>query len=114
MDLTKIFAPQNRRLIKLTTPPLQDDQTLLLEHFSGHEGLSTLFSFELSLISQDARLELKSLIGQPARLDIELADGGVRAVHGHITQFNLLGSDGGLARYSAGLSAPSDQGLDAG
>lgn len=103
MDLTKIFAPQNRRLIKLTTP-FRDDQTLLLEHFSGHEGLSTLFSFELSLISQDARLELKSLIGQPARLDIELADCGVRPVHGHITQFNLLGSDGGLARYSATLS----------
>ncbi len=37
MDLTKIFAPQNRRLIKLTTP-FRDDQTLLLEHFSGHEG----------------------------------------------------------------------------
>jgi uncharacterized protein involved in type VI secretion and phage assembly len=35
--------------------------------------VSTLFSFELSLISQDARLDLKSLIGQPARLDIELA-----------------------------------------
>ncbi len=95
MELTKIFAPQNRRLIKLTTP-IRDDQALLLEHFSGSEGLSTLFSFELSLISQDARLELKSLIGQPACLDIELADGGVRHIHGHITRFNLLGSDGGL------------------
>ena len=103
MELTSIFTPQNRRLIKLTTP-LQDDQALLLEHFSGTEGLSTLFSFELSLISQDARLELKSLMGQPALLEIELADGGVRPIHGHITRFNLLGSDGGLARYSATLS----------
>ncbi|MDZ3990758.1 type VI secretion system Vgr family protein [Pseudomonas sp. Teo4] len=103
MESTKIFAPQNRRLIKLTTP-IRDDQALLLEHFSGNEGLSRLFSFELSLISQDARLELKSLIGQPACLDIELADGGVRHIHGLITRFNLLGSDGGLARYSATLS----------
>lgn len=103
MELTNIFAPQNRRLFKLTTP-IQDDQALLLEHFSGTEGLSMLFSFELSLISQDARLELKSLMGQPALLEIELADGGVRPIHGHITRFNLLGSDGGLARYSATLS----------
>ncbi|MGE7990094.1 type VI secretion system tip protein TssI/VgrG [Pseudomonas sp. NPDC089554] len=103
MELTKLFTAQNRRLIKLTTP-LQDDQALLLEHFSGNEGLSTLFKFELALISQDAGLELKSLMGQPARLDIELADGDVRYIHGHITQFNLLGSDGGLARYSATLS----------
>ncbi|MBP1126867.1 type VI secretion system secreted protein VgrG [Pseudomonas sp. PvP025] len=97
MNLTHVFAPQNRRLIKLITA-VNDEQTLLLEHFSGSEALSTLFSFELSLICQDARRELKSLIGQPAHLEIELADGGVRYIHGHITHFSLLGSDGGLAR----------------
>jgi uncharacterized protein involved in type VI secretion and phage assembly len=72
MELTSLFAPQNRRLITLTTPA-KGEHELLLEQFSGTEGLSTLFSFELSLISQDARLELKSLIGQPALLAIELA-----------------------------------------
>lgn len=103
MNLTQVFAPQNRRLIKFVTG-VNEEQTLLLEHFSGTEALSTLFSFELSLICQNARLELKSLIGQPAHLEIELADGGARYIHGHITHFNLLGSDGGVARYSAKLS----------
>ncbi|MBH2077571.1 MAG: type VI secretion system tip protein VgrG, partial [Pseudomonadales bacterium] len=70
MELTALFAPQNRRLIKFTTP-IYGQQELLVEQFSGTEGLSTLFSFELSLISQVARLELKSLIGQPALLDVE-------------------------------------------
>ncbi|MBP1128003.1 MULTISPECIES: contractile injection system protein, VgrG/Pvc8 family [Pseudomonas] len=82
MNLTQVFATQNRRLIKLITA-VNEEQTLLLEHFSGSEALSTLFSFELSLICQDVRRELKSLIGQPAHLEIELADGGVRYIHGH-------------------------------
>lgn len=103
MELTKTISPQNRRLVKFTSP-LENQQELLLERFSGVEGLSTLFSFELSLISQDARLELKSLMGQPALLDIELATGGPRYVHGYISRFSLQKSDGGLAHYSATLS----------
>jgi type VI secretion system secreted protein VgrG len=103
MELTKIFSPQNRRLIKLTAP-IENPQELLIEGFSGSEGMSTLFSFELSLISQDARLELKSLMGQPASLEIELANGEARCIHGYISRFSLQKSDGGLAYYSATLS----------
>ncbi|RMN40979.1 Rhs element Vgr protein, partial [Pseudomonas syringae pv. apii] len=58
-DLTAVFAPQNRRLIKLSTVA-RDEQELLLEKFTGTEGLSELFSFELSMISRDAGIELKS------------------------------------------------------
>jgi type VI secretion system secreted protein VgrG len=103
MELTKIFSPQNRRLIKLTAP-IENPQELLLERLSGSEGMSTLFSFELALISRDACLELKSLIGQPAALEIELATGEARYIHGYISRFSLQKSDGGLAYYSATLS----------
>jgi type VI secretion system secreted protein VgrG len=102
-DLTAIFAPQNRRLIKLTTVA-RDDQELLLESFVGTEGLSELFTFELAIISRDASLELKSQIGQPGQLEIELPSGNARYIHGYISRFSLQGSDGGLARYSATLS----------
>ncbi|MEE3935384.1 type VI secretion system tip protein TssI/VgrG [Pseudomonas viridiflava] len=102
-DLTGVFAPQNRRLIKLTTVA-RDEQELLLEEFSGTEGLSELFSFELSMISRDAGLELKSQMGQPAQLEIELATGEVRHIHGYISEFGLQGSDGGIAHYRAILS----------
>ncbi|PYD24208.1 contractile injection system protein, VgrG/Pvc8 family, partial [Pseudomonas syringae] len=95
-DLTALFAPQNRRLIKLTTVA-RDEQELLLERFSGTESLSELFSFELSMISRDAGLELKSQIGQPAQLAIELATGESRFINGYISTFSLEGSDGGLA-----------------
>ncbi|MFQ6575988.1 type VI secretion system Vgr family protein [Pseudomonas sp. UM16] len=102
-DLTPLFAPQQQRLIRLTTPLLPEHE-LLLEDFCGAEGVSTLFSFELSLLCQDARLELKSLIGQPAHLSIERPGGEPRFIHGYISGFSLQGSDGGLARYSATLS----------
>ena len=103
MELAKIFSPQNRRLIKFTTAT-DGAQELLLERYSGREGLSTLFGFELALISQDAQLPLKTLIGQPALLDIELASGGSRYIHGCISRFSLQRSDGGLAHYCATLS----------
>lgn len=103
MDFVQAFASQQRRLFTLTTACC-DEHTLLLEQFCGSEGLSTLFSFELSLLCEDACLELKALIGQPAKLAIELTDGGARYIHGHITQFGLQGSDGGLAHYRATLS----------
>jgi len=103
MDLAALFTPQNRRLVRLTTP-LQGQQELLPEQLMGTEGLSQLFEFNLALISQDAGIELKRLIGQPALLQIELAEGGTRPVHGYITCFSSNGSDGGLARYTATLS----------
>ncbi|MEW5700582.1 contractile injection system protein, VgrG/Pvc8 family, partial [Pseudomonas synxantha] len=103
VDPSSLFSVQNRRLIKLTTPAI-NEQELLLESFSGSEALSALFSFELTLLSQDARLELKSLIGQPAQLEIELATGEPRYIHGFISRFSLQDSDNGLARYTATLS----------
>ncbi|AZF02728.1 VgrG protein [Pseudomonas orientalis] len=103
VDPSTLFSAQNRRLIQLHTP-LTGEQELLLERFSGTEALSALFSFELTLLSQDARLELKSLIGQPAQLEIELATGEPRYIHGYISRFSLQDSDNGLARYTATLS----------
>ncbi|AZE97715.1 VgrG protein [Pseudomonas orientalis] len=103
VDPSTLFSAQNRRLIKLHTP-LTGEQELLLERFSGTEGLSQLFSFELTLLSQDARLELKSLIGQQAELEIELASGEPRFISGYINRFSLQDSNNGLARYTATLA----------
>jgi type VI secretion system secreted protein VgrG len=102
-DLAVMFLPQHRRLIKLVTP-LKGEQELLLDAFIGSEAISELFIFELNLLSQSAHIELKTLIGKPAQIQIELADGGTRFLDGCISRFSLLGSDGGLASYSATLS----------
>lgn len=102
-DLADIFSPQNRRLISLKTE-LEGEQELLLDSVSGREAISELFTFEVELLARDAHIELKSLIGKPAQLQIELASGNTRIIDGYITRFSLQGSDGGLTRYTATLS----------
>ena len=52
-------------------------------------------------LAADTHIELKSLIGQPALLELLTSQSrtALRPFHGHITRAELLGSDGGLARY---------------
>lgn len=52
-------------------------------------------------LSADAHLELKTLIGQPALVELLCQDrlDAPRPWHGHVVAAALLGADGGLARY---------------
>ncbi len=52
-------------------------------------------------LASDAHLELKTLIGQPALVELLCQDNAFerRPWHGHIVAAGLMGSDGGLARY---------------
>ncbi|TDV58964.1 type VI secretion system tip protein VgrG [Pseudomonas sp. LP_7_YM] len=103
MDLSALFSPQNRRLFKfhnLANP----EQQLLIESFKGREGLSQAYSFELLLICDDSGVELKSMMGQLVTIEIELSTGSPRYLAGYITRFASIGSDGGMARYTATLN----------
>ncbi len=100
-DLISLLSPQNRRLFKFNTFAQNNEEDLLLEHFSGSEGLSRLYQFDLALLSQRSDVKLKSLIGRPATVEIELADGTSRYINGYINRFSTQGSDGGYVRYSA-------------
>ncbi|MBV7574538.1 type VI secretion system tip protein VgrG [Pseudomonas sp. PDM32] len=103
MDLAAMLSPQNRRLFKfknLANP----EQQLLLESFKGTEGLSRAYNFELLLVCQDSGVELKSMMGQHVVLEIELADTTPRYLAGYLTRFASIGSDGGMARYTATLN----------
>ena len=90
---------QRDRLLRLATPLGQD--ALLVECVRGEEGLSHGFSFAISALSVDANLSLKSLIGQPALLQLMTAHSRdvLRPFHGHVTAVEHSGADGGLARY---------------
>lgn len=92
---------QNERLLRLTTPLGAD--TLLAEELSGEEAIGPCahagLRFTLHALSTDVGLDATQLIGQPALLQLERADAGLRPWHAHITQVALLGSDGGLARW---------------
>jgi type VI secretion system secreted protein VgrG len=94
---------QNERLIRLRTPlgaeVLLAERVSLQEHIGPGTQTQAGFRAEVIALAADTHIELKRLIGQPALIELELADGSTRPWHGHITGFALIGSDGGLARY---------------
>ncbi len=52
-------------------------------------------------MSTDAHIELKKVLGQPVLTELltQLSRSDYRPFHGHVTGVELLGSDGGFARY---------------
>uniref|UniRef100_UPI0035B211E5 type VI secretion system Vgr family protein n=1 Tax=Aquabacterium sp. TaxID=1872578 RepID=UPI0035B211E5 len=62
------------------------------------------FRLTLTAVSPQDDLDLAALLGQPARVDLLLADHALRPFHGRVTAATRLGSDagprgGGLTRY---------------
>ena len=95
---------QNQRMLRLTTP--LGAEVLLAERVDLEEHIGPVpqargagLHAVVHALAADSHIELKTMLGQPALLQLELADGTHRPWHGHITQAELLGSDGGLARY---------------
>ena len=89
---------QDTRLLRLTTP-LGDG--LLAECVRGEEGISKGYAFRIDALCTDAHFPLKSLIGQPALLQLLTATyGQLRSFHGHVTAFEISGANGGFARYT--------------
>ncbi|MTW10540.1 type VI secretion system tip protein VgrG [Pseudoduganella eburnea] len=94
---------QDTRLLRLTTP--QGAAQLLVECVRGEEAIGKPFAFDISTLSTDTAIPLKSLLGQPALLELVTAGGAaaLRPFHGHITAIELSASNGGLARYAVRL-----------
>lgn len=91
---------QRHRLLVLHTP--LGANRLLAETFEGVESIDDGgFRFELTALSDDAHIPLKRLIGQAVRLDLQTAQSRseLRPFHGHVTQADLIASNGGFARY---------------
>ncbi|MFA6095186.1 MAG: type VI secretion system tip protein TssI/VgrG, partial [Candidatus Paceibacterota bacterium] len=90
---------QHDRLLRLSTPLAAD--TLLAESLDGLENLDGQCRLDITALSEDAHLALKSLLGQPALLQLQtaLSRTELRPFHGHITRIEAVGANGGVARY---------------
>ncbi|NGZ83180.1 type VI secretion system Vgr family protein [Duganella aceris] len=90
---------QQNRILRLTTP--LGAERLVAECLRGEEGLSQPYRITVTALSSDAAIPLKSLLGQPALLELMTATSRdqSRPFHGHVTAARMLGADGGLARY---------------
>ena len=98
-----MFTQENRDFA-IQTPLGQD--VLLLSWFRGEEGLSTLFNFELELLSETHDIAFETIIGQNVTLYVVLPNGSQRYFHGMISRFGmgsevLTGSERRLSSYSA-------------
>ncbi len=99
-------ARQHTRLLRLHTPlgadTLMAEQAHIDEHIGpGHSADLLGGHAEVIALSLSAHLQPTDLLGQPVLLELLTAHSRteLRPFHGHVTQFELLGSDGGLARY---------------
>ena len=103
VSLATLFSThtQSTRLLRLTTP--LGANTLLAERVDGTEALCEGFRFTITALSLDAHLSLRSLLGQPALLELLNVDHSCRPFHGHLTTVEQSGANGGLARYTLTL-----------
>jgi type VI secretion system secreted protein VgrG len=78
---------------------------LLFNRMTATEGLSTLFEIDLALLSQNASIDAKKILGTPVSVGVELPPptGGNRYFHGLCTDFTYTGSFGELHGYRAVL-----------
>jgi type VI secretion system secreted protein VgrG len=81
-----------------------DTGGLLVEAFAADDAVNELGSRDVIALSASAYVNLESLLGQPATLEISLADGTRTSFAGEISEAAMLGSDGGFARYRVRIS----------
>ena len=77
---------------------------LLVEAFAADDIVQGIGARDVIAVSTDAHLDLAAQLGQPATLEVSLADGTRTRFCGDISQVAMLGSEGGLARYRLRLS----------
>ena len=91
---------QAERLIAVDTPLGAD--RLLLRSFSGAEGISKLFHFQLDMLSEDFNISFDDIVGQNVTVSVKLADGSSeRYFNGFVSRFAQLPGEDRLARYQA-------------
>jgi type VI secretion system secreted protein VgrG len=92
---------QDDRLIQIS--PVLGKDVLLLQSFSGQEGVSTPFHFDLTVNSLNKDVQFDQVVGKPATIKILLPGEKERFVNGIISSFALSGVSDEFAVYQATL-----------
>lgn len=103
-QIAALFAThtQSTRLLRLTTPLGMN--RLLAESVHGEEAINQAYTFTITALSLDAGISLRTLLGQPALLQLLTVDRQApRSFHGYLTAIERNGANGGMARYTLTL-----------
>ncbi len=92
---------QKNRICSVTSP--FGDDALLIERLFAREALSSLFLYELELLSEDDDLGFDPIVGKPLTVSVRLENGKQRHFHGIVSRFAQGKSRGRFSRYRAEL-----------
>ena len=81
-----------------------DRQQWLVEAFCANDSLQELGARDVIVLSTSVYIDLASLLGEPASLQVSLADGTRASFAGEISEAVMLGCDGGFVRYRLRIS----------
>jgi len=85
---------------------LFSDADLEVLSFSGMEGISQLYQFEIDLVALSPNVAFDRLLNKSARLTIRGLDSTVREVHGVVSRFEMMGTISQRTLYRAILTPP--------
>jgi type VI secretion system secreted protein VgrG len=84
---------------QITTP--LGTNALLVRSYSGEEGISELFHYDLELYSQSPSLNATEIVGQAVTLEIPLSNGSYQYINGIVGRFTQAGMDNRFVTYLA-------------
>ncbi len=90
---------QESREIAVATP--LGEEVLLLRAFSGTEAVSTLFEYELELVSENHDIAYTDLVGEPVKVRMERGGDEPRYLSGIVSRFVQTGEGGVMSEYRA-------------
>ncbi len=77
---------QDNRKLRIATP--LEDNAVVLSSFSGNEGLSVPFSFELNLVSESDSIAFEEIIGNNITISIGEEEASARFFNGIVSRFS--------------------------
>ncbi|HWA97948.1 MAG TPA: type VI secretion system tip protein VgrG, partial [Pirellulales bacterium] len=95
--MSTAFTQDNRPLV-LETPLGKD--TLLLESFQGHEAISQLFSYRLTVRSPEATINGKDIVGKNVTFSVQDTTGEPRYFNGFVSRLSSGARDARLRTYN--------------
>jgi type VI secretion system secreted protein VgrG len=90
---------QSTRKVQITTPLGKD--ALIVAQFSAVEQMSSLFQFDIALLSEKGDLPADDILGKEVTIKYDLPGGAKRFFHGFVTEFSQGATDRRFHQYHA-------------
>lgn len=93
--------PQGKRLLRMDFPRKDGPHgaTMLANTLDAAEEVSRDFTYTVEVLSNDATIPLKAVMGKMVTISLVRDDGSLRYFNGYVFEFHFVKTDGGFAFY---------------